>query len=172
MSPVLDHDAVDGTQTELAVLTVEFSREGSLCVLTMSGELNGTSMPALEVQIDQIGCSGCEDVVLDVTGLRALDRVARRVLVGLDHYVRAIRSTTHGHRCQRTGDRGARDHSPRSRSIPRRCRDHLDERPVLDGFHPARDVEPRVVVGRVVFERMADAGSAPDGPGRVRTYGP
>lgn len=90
MSPVLDHDAVDGTQTELAVLTVEFSREGSLCVLTMSGELNGTSMPALEVRIDQIGCSGCEDVVLDVTGLRALDRVARRVLVGLDHYVRAL----------------------------------------------------------------------------------
>jgi anti-anti-sigma factor len=59
-------------------------------VLTFSGELNRTSIAALEVQIDQIGCSECSDVVLDVFALRKLDSVGTRVLIGLDHYVRAL----------------------------------------------------------------------------------
>ncbi|HEX4218721.1 MAG TPA: STAS domain-containing protein [Acidimicrobiales bacterium] len=73
-----------------AVLTVEFTSTASLCVLTLAGELNGTSIAALEVQIDQIGCSHCSGVVLDVSALRKLDSVGTRVLVGLDHYVQAL----------------------------------------------------------------------------------
>jgi anti-anti-sigma factor len=90
MSAVLDKDAIGDRQTDLPVLTVEFSCTGSLCVLTMSGELNGTSIAALEVSIDQIGRSACEHVVLDVTGLTRLDSVGIRVLIGLDQYVRAL----------------------------------------------------------------------------------
>lgn len=73
-----------------AVLTVEFASRASLCMLTLTGELNGSSIAALEVQIDQIGCSQCSRVVLDVSALRKLDSVGTRVLVGLDHYVRAL----------------------------------------------------------------------------------
>jgi anti-anti-sigma factor len=76
--------------TNGAVLTVEFASTASLCVLTLTGELNGTSIAALEVQIDQIGCSQCSGVVLDVSALRRLDPVGTRVLVGLDHYVSAL----------------------------------------------------------------------------------
>ncbi len=76
--------------TDGAVLTVEFASTASLCVLTLTGELNGTSIAALEVQIDQIGCSQCSGVVLDVSALRTLDPVGTRVLVGLDHYVTAL----------------------------------------------------------------------------------
>jgi anti-anti-sigma factor len=80
---------------------VEFASTASLCVLTLTGELNGTSIAALEVQIDQIGCSQCSRVVLDVSALRGLDSVGTRVLVGLDHYVSAL-----GARLAITGARG------------------------------------------------------------------
>ena len=86
----LGQDGTDGPQTELPVLTVGFSSVGSVCLLTVSGELNGTSIAALEAQIDQIGCSECHDIVLDVAGLLTVDSVGMRVLIGLDHYVRAL----------------------------------------------------------------------------------
>ena len=53
------------------------------------------------MQIDQIGCSQCSGVVLDVSALRRLDPVGTRVLVGLDHYVSAL-----GARLSITGARG------------------------------------------------------------------
>lgn len=72
------------------VLSIEFSTSESRCALTMRGALTRTSIAALEVQIDQIGCAQCEEVFLDVTELRALDQVGARILVNLDRYVRQL----------------------------------------------------------------------------------
>jgi anti-anti-sigma factor len=83
MTDVLEHDATDCTP-------VEFCSTASLSVLTITGELNRTSIAALEMQIDQIGCSECDDVVLDVAGLRRLDPIGTSVLIGMGHYVRAL----------------------------------------------------------------------------------
>lgn len=91
MTDVLEHDATDCTQVDLSTIpTVESCSTASLCVLTITGELNRTSIAALEMQIDQIGCSECDDVVLDVAGLRRLDPIGASVLIGMGHYVRAL----------------------------------------------------------------------------------
>ena len=82
----------DGTEdiSGTTVLTVECSFTGSRCSLTMKGQLVVSSIAALEVQIEQIGCSQCEDVELDVSGLTTLDAAGARVLTGLATYVRAL----------------------------------------------------------------------------------
>jgi anti-anti-sigma factor len=85
-----DVDALNSTDTALSVLMVGFTSAGSSCTLTLIGELNGTSIPALEAQIDQIGGSDCQNVVLDVSGLVAIDSVGVRVLTGLNHYGRGL----------------------------------------------------------------------------------
>ncbi|MDQ1359819.1 MAG: hypothetical protein QOJ44_196 [Acidimicrobiaceae bacterium] len=90
MTDMLRGEGPDGTEGEGPVLTVEFASTASLCVLTLSGELIGSSIAALEVQIDQIGCSECSRVVLDLFALRNVDSVGTRVLAGLDNYVRAL----------------------------------------------------------------------------------
>jgi anti-anti-sigma factor len=82
--------ALDGTDAALSVLMVGFTSAGSSCTLTLIGELNGASLPAFEAQIDQIGGSDCENVVLDVSGLVTIDSVGIRVLTGLEHYVRGL----------------------------------------------------------------------------------
>jgi anti-anti-sigma factor len=87
---VLDPAAIGDRPTDLPVLTVAFFSTGRLCVLTMSGELNGSSIPALDASIDQIGGSRCERIVLDVSRLTRLDSAGTRALVSLDHYVRAL----------------------------------------------------------------------------------
>ena len=87
---VLDPAAIGDRPTDLPVLTVEFFSTGRLCVLTMSGELNGSSIPALDASIDQIGGSRCERIVLDVSRLTRLDSAGTHALVSLDHYVRAL----------------------------------------------------------------------------------
>jgi anti-anti-sigma factor len=79
----------DGRSAMLAepTLSVEFRSVGPICVLTLVGELGERSVAALDAQIDQLGCSRFVEVVLDVTGLRSIDDVGVRVLVGLYHYV-------------------------------------------------------------------------------------
>ena len=91
MTGVLGHEAIDdSSQTETATLSVEFSGKGPLCVLTLNGELSESSIAALEVQIDQIGCSGCEYVIVDVSKVTAIDASGARVMVGLATYVGAL----------------------------------------------------------------------------------
>jgi len=72
------------------VLNVGFASIESSCVLTLCGELTGSSIPALEAQIDQIGGAACEYVLLDVSGLMAIDSVGLHVLIGLDAYVHGL----------------------------------------------------------------------------------
>ena len=53
----------------------------------MRGELCGTSLAALEAQVDQLGCMPCERVVVDMRLVTRLDEVGAKVLLGLYYYV-------------------------------------------------------------------------------------
>jgi anti-anti-sigma factor len=68
---------------------VELVGDGPTCTLTLSGSLSGTSIAALEAQVDQLGSTPCRDVIIDVRLLSAIDQVGVNVLVGLNHYVEA-----------------------------------------------------------------------------------
>jgi anti-anti-sigma factor len=70
-------------------LRVELRTFGRICRLILSGSLSGTSIAALEAQVDQLGCAPFDAVVIDVRRLTALDAVGARVLFGLYHYVEA-----------------------------------------------------------------------------------
>jgi anti-anti-sigma factor len=70
-------------------LRVELETNVNSSTMAISGVLSGTSIAALEAQIDQLGSTPCEDVVLDLRHLRALDRRGAMALVGLYHYVKA-----------------------------------------------------------------------------------
>ena len=80
-------------------LTVELSTHEQLCVLRMTGELNHSSVPALQAQMDQIGCSQCYEVLLDLTALRGVDVTGLGALVRLDRHIRRDRSKDESHRC-------------------------------------------------------------------------
>ena len=66
---------------------VELQSRGRTCILVLGGRLTGASIAALEAQVDQLGCLPCDDVVVDASGLTALDPVGANVLLGLFHYV-------------------------------------------------------------------------------------
>jgi anti-anti-sigma factor len=66
---------------------VEIQSKESSCTLILSGALCGTSIAALEAQVDQFGATRCDQVVIDVHGLPELDAVGASVLLGLYHYV-------------------------------------------------------------------------------------
>jgi anti-anti-sigma regulatory factor len=68
-------------------LRVELLSHGHMCTLVLRGTLSGTSIAALEAQVDQLGCIPCDLVVVDVSGLTAVDAVGANVLLGLYHYV-------------------------------------------------------------------------------------
>jgi anti-anti-sigma regulatory factor len=65
---------------------VELDLRGATCRLTLRGELCGSSLAALEAQVDQLGCLPCEQVVVDVRQVTALDEVGAKVILGLYHY--------------------------------------------------------------------------------------
>lgn len=75
-----------GTETWLSV---ELSSSGDTCILTLDGYLTGTSIAALQAQIDQIGCTNCRDIVLDVSRLLGIDHRGEGLLYGLYHYATA-----------------------------------------------------------------------------------
>jgi anti-anti-sigma factor len=70
-----------------AALVVELDVHGTACRLTLRGELRGTSLAALEAQVDQLGCLPCEQVVVDMGAVTALDEVGAKVILGLYYYV-------------------------------------------------------------------------------------
>jgi len=86
----VDRDLVEAVERDRPPdpwLRVELEGDGPVCTLILAGALCGSSIAALEAQVDQLGCRRCEDVVVDVAGLVLLDDVGARVLVGLRHYV-------------------------------------------------------------------------------------
>jgi ABC-type transporter Mla MlaB component len=68
-------------------LRVELHSQERTCTLVLSGALRDTSIAALAAQVDQLGCVPCDDVVVDVSRLTALDPTGANVLLGLYHYV-------------------------------------------------------------------------------------
>lgn len=86
---------------------------GQSSTLELCGMLCGTSIAALEAQIDQLSCTPCEALTIDVRKLHALDKGGARSLLGLYHYV-----TARGGRYRIVGATGQvaqaiRDYSPR-----------------------------------------------------------
>jgi anti-anti-sigma regulatory factor len=70
-------------------LQVELVAAGPDCRLVLHGDLCGATLPALEAQVDQLGCVPCHAVIVDVGSLVGLDAVGANVLLGLSHYVTA-----------------------------------------------------------------------------------
>ncbi len=70
-----------------ALITIRSALGADAVIL--SGTLCGTSIAALEAQVDQLGAACCDQVVVDVSGLTEVDSVGASVLLGLSHYVAA-----------------------------------------------------------------------------------
>jgi anti-anti-sigma factor len=70
-------------------LKVELKTSGQTSTLALCGMLCGTSVAALEAQVDQLGSTPCEALVVDLRHLQALDRGGARMLLGIYHYVTA-----------------------------------------------------------------------------------
>ena len=90
MTELLGAEATNGSESEPSILSVSFDEHGSVCMLTLSGQLTRTSVAALDAQVDQIGCADCKHLILDLADLTGLDEVGSRVLEGLDVYVRTL----------------------------------------------------------------------------------
>jgi anti-anti-sigma regulatory factor len=52
------------------------------------GALRGSSIGVLEAQVDQLGRTPCEEVVLDLRHLEHLDHVGAKGLVGFTYYLK------------------------------------------------------------------------------------
>jgi anti-anti-sigma factor len=70
-------------------LRVEMRTSARSCTLLISGALCGNSIAALDAQVDQLGATPCEMVVVDLQHLSSIDDRGARVLAGLRHYVEA-----------------------------------------------------------------------------------
>ena len=70
-------------------LTVRLETTPGVCRLILSGELCGSSIAALDAQVDQLGATPCDEVIVDISRLDSIDERGAGVLVGLRHYVEA-----------------------------------------------------------------------------------
>ncbi len=86
MTDILERETTPRSSEEPA-LEVELQVRGALCALELRGELTAATVGALHAQIDQLSCTPCTEVILDFSGLDALDEVGSNVLVGLYYYV-------------------------------------------------------------------------------------
>jgi len=75
--------------TEPDWLRVELRIEGQTCTIILSGDLCGTSISALETQVDQLGSSPWTEVIVDLERLATIDGIGANVLVGLNYYIDA-----------------------------------------------------------------------------------
>lgn len=85
----LQPSGAETLQPSGAALGVAFRHVGAVCVLSLHGALTADTLGTLESQIDRLGRTACQRVVIDAAGLLALDGAGARVLTGLHHYVRA-----------------------------------------------------------------------------------
>ena len=76
------------SEASSASLTVTLQLLGRTCVLALAGDLVGSTVSALEAQVEQLAYLPARDVVLDLVNLVTLDEVGLNVLVGLSHYAR------------------------------------------------------------------------------------
>lgn len=97
--PVLDRYGT-WTDREGPVLSVELVTDGTECCLRLRGALCGTAIAALSSQIDQLSCTPCNPVVIDLRYLAEIDGEGIEALVGLNRYVEGL-----GGRLELTGAR-------------------------------------------------------------------
>jgi anti-anti-sigma factor len=76
-----------GMEEAAPTLQVELDAQGPACLLTLRGELCGSSLAALAAQVDQLVCLPCERVVVDMGQVTRLDQAGAKVIVGLYYYV-------------------------------------------------------------------------------------
>ncbi len=55
--------------------------------LRLRGRLCSDTVRLLDTHVDLIGCHSCDEVVLDLHDLQAIDEVGARLIVGFSHYV-------------------------------------------------------------------------------------
>lgn len=72
-----------------AMLSVAFRHVGSVCILSVRGALTAQTLAVFESQIDRLGRTTCQRVVIDAAGLTLMDDAGVAVLTGLHHYVQA-----------------------------------------------------------------------------------
>lgn len=72
-----------------AMLSVAFRHVGSVCILSVRGALTAETLAVFESQIDRLGRTTCQRVVIDAAGLTEMDDTGVAVLTGLHHYVQA-----------------------------------------------------------------------------------
>ena len=78
--------ATSPTQAGLAIWT---DQSQNRCVLRLTGRLCADTVRLLDNHVDLLGCRACDEVVIDLTGLEAMDPVGARLIVGFGHYVAA-----------------------------------------------------------------------------------
>jgi anti-anti-sigma factor len=61
--------------------------------LVVRGALDGSTLPALSAQIDQLLCTPCEEAVLDLRRVSVLDARGCRAVAGLAHQVARVGGT-------------------------------------------------------------------------------
>lgn len=57
------------------------------CTLVLRGRLGADNVSLLDTHVDLLGGRSCDEVVLDLRELDAIDQVGARVIVGFGHYV-------------------------------------------------------------------------------------
>jgi anti-anti-sigma factor len=62
-------------------------------VLRVRGALVASTMPALSAQFDQLQCTPCDEVVLDLHELRSIDTVGSNAILGITQYMSQRHST-------------------------------------------------------------------------------
>ncbi len=89
METFVEHQSGEEPIGKGSALSVELRTDGTRFVLKFRGELCGTSVAALEAQIDQLGTTPHGDVVADLEELTGVDLVGMRALVSLSNYLAA-----------------------------------------------------------------------------------
>ena len=82
------HDEVVAGAAD-AMLSVAFRHVSEVCILSVRGALTAETLAVFESQVDRLGRTTCQRVVIDAAGLTVMDDTGVAVLTGLHHYVRA-----------------------------------------------------------------------------------
>ena len=63
--------------------------DGARLVLRVTGTLDAVSVPTLSAQFDQVQCTPCPEILLDLSEIAVLDSVGCNAIAGLCHYISA-----------------------------------------------------------------------------------
>ncbi|MDE3204849.1 MAG: STAS domain-containing protein [Acidobacteriota bacterium] len=85
----LDADRAPIPNPETPVgLTIWTDQGANRCTLRLRGRLDAQTVVLLSRHVDFLGCQWCDEVLIDLEAVTAIDRVGANCLVGIGHYVR------------------------------------------------------------------------------------